>query len=166
MGDIVERLRYQAGVIGSSVVGDPLVASLNRAADEIERLRAEVTPPEGCEAVFLPTESVDEWADHPGEFATAIACREAVARRPKPEPRTERVPWWEAVGRRLAMPMLHVEDATIREAAVHEDGRVSLSGVENPDGDDGDSGEWTANFWPGQHGFDGTVEVLVEDGDR
>ena len=96
MGDIVERLRYQAGVIGSSVVGDPLVASLNRAADEIERLRAEVTPPEGCEAVFLPTESVDEWADHPGEFATAIACREAQARRPKPEPRTERVPWWEA----------------------------------------------------------------------
>ena len=101
MDDIVERLRYQAGVIGSSVVGDPLVASLNRAADEIERLRAEVTPPEGCEAVYLPTEYVDQVAArHGGWIRTlAIACREAQARR---TPQVELVPWGkELIGRKV-----------------------------------------------------------------
>ena len=71
-------------------------------------------PPEGCEWVALPTEDVDRWCegwgalvDVPSERAGSIgmlgqvvdACHGAVARRPKPEPRTERVPAIEALGR-------------------------------------------------------------------
>lgn len=58
-------------------------------------------PPEGCEWVALPTEVVDRYGNRDYEGPIAHACRDAQARRPKPEPRTERVPAIEALGREV-----------------------------------------------------------------
>jgi hypothetical protein len=75
---------------------------------EFPELRHE--PPDGCEAVYLPTHTVDWWADHypttvpqSPQGITGYACRDTVARRPQPEPKTERVPWWEAVADRRCL---------------------------------------------------------------
>ena len=56
-------------------------------------------PPKGCDWVALPTEYVDQVVAMPEAWSLTLAdaCRATVARRPKPEPRTERVPCWEAV---------------------------------------------------------------------
>jgi hypothetical protein len=105
-------------------------------------------PPEGCEWVALSTQVVDECAtEWPSRNRIAIACRDTVARRPQPEPKTERVPWWEAVGRRLAEP-LNGADYVVRV-------------------------ERDVNAWPSLHlddgqmlhedSADGAVEVLIED---
>lgn len=88
-----------------------------RGADATDALGSTTpTPPDGCEAVWLPTDVVDHFAtlvplSDPGPATSLItACREAQTRRgttavraPRavPEPETERVPWYRAMGRTL-----------------------------------------------------------------
>jgi hypothetical protein len=107
-------------------------------------------PPEGCprhyEAVWLPPETVDFYASH-GLGSITDACRATVAARSQPVVKTERVPWWEAVGRRLVEP-LNGADYVVRV-------------------------ERDVNAWPSLHlddgqmlhedSADGAVEVLIED---
>lgn len=73
---------------------------------ELAALRASIPEvPEGHELVVLSTGVVHYCAtrwDSPGPvntFTIGAACRAAIARRPKPEPETERVPVWKAEGR-------------------------------------------------------------------
>lgn len=81
---------------------------LNQARAAIRALAPELRhdPPEGCEWVALPTEVVDRYGNRDYEGPIAHACRDAQARRPKPEPRTEWVPVWDAVkqGRMAVTP--------------------------------------------------------------
>lgn len=74
---------------------------LNQARAAIHVLAPELRhdPPKGCDWVALPTEYVDQVVAMPEAWSLTLAdaCRATVARRPKPEPRTERVPCWEAV---------------------------------------------------------------------
>lgn len=117
-----------------------------------------ITLPDGCEAVVLPSETIDEWAgmpsaDHPPSLRqareTIAACREAVARR---QPATERVPWWVAVADRRRLPSGHaiygVDWHTSGEFAVRSVlGRV-IGSLHDP----------AITGWDGS----GTVEVLVK----
>lgn len=110
-----------------------------------------VPAPEGCEAVWLPTEVVDRYGNRDYEGPIAHACREAQARRPKPEPRTERVPAIDALGRKVvsykgsARPTF-VGDRITRRA----DGQPCIRSA--------GGGTWQL-VAP-----DGKVEVLAEDG--
>lgn len=83
---------------------DALLAELAGALAERDELAARLAQvpevPDGHELVVLPTKWANRWAADDGPYG-ALA-RAAIARRPKPEPRTERVPWWEAVGRQGA----------------------------------------------------------------
>ena len=89
---------------------------------------------------------------------------EVRAPRAVPEPETERVPWYRAMGRELVDGLLCVENAMIREVG-REGDRVYVCGYEDPDNpDEDDRGDWQRNYWYGRDGFDGTVEVLVEAG--
>ena len=135
----------------------PVVAEWERVAlvAEIVRIVGDTMPParEGFEWVELPSEMVSDFAADgvPGSRRAAqliIACREAVDRRPKPEPRTERVPWWEAVGRRFPDGVLI--------------GRVGFCRT-NPGPFAYEEGSEFSGVWAAP---DGTVEVLVEDGDQ
>lgn len=69
------------------------------------RARLDAVPdvPDGCELVVLNRQTVDQAAKG-GGVVIATACRAAQARRPKPEPETERVPWWEAVRDQRMVP--------------------------------------------------------------
>ena len=90
---------------------------------------------------------------------------EVRAPRAVPVPETERVPWWEAVGRELVDGLMGVENAMICEVG-REGDRVYVCGYEDPDNpDEDDRGDWKRNYWFGRDGFDGTVEVR-KDGDR
>jgi hypothetical protein len=129
---------------------------------EFPELRHE--PPEGCEWVALPTETVD-YVVSVGSFCTSRAepsvhiypaCRDTVARRPQPVVETERVPWWEALsGRRqvigwdltgvhegLGSPPCLVSDEADRDGTLYREGKTYFV---QPD-------------------LDGTVEVLIEPG--
>ena len=91
---------------------------------------------------------------------------EVRAPRAVPVPETERVPWWEAVGRELVDGLMGVENAMICEVG-REGDRVYVCGYEDPDNpDEDDRGDWKRNYWYGRDGFDGTVEVLRRDGDQ
>lgn len=91
---------------------------------------------------------------------------EVRAPRAVPEPETERVPWYRAMGRELVDGLLCVENAMIREVG-REGDRVYVCGYEDPDNpDEDDRGDWQWNYWYGRDGFDGTVEVLARDGDQ
>ena len=142
----------------------PVVAEWERVAlvAEIVRIVGDTMPParEGFEWVELPSEMVSDFAADgvPGSRRAAqliIACREAVARRPKPEPRTERVPWWEAVGRLTRAGVLL---GRIVQAYPSE-GNPGGMYVEYDLPEHGTTGKPSRNA-------DGTVEVLVEDGDQ
>lgn len=109
-----------------------------------------VPAPEGCEWVALPTGTVDWWTEQdfsghvpPAYVTTVDACRDAVARRPKPERRTEWVPWWEAVGWSLVG---HTNQIT----KVEYDGDSVVAWVADS--------PWRLVLAP-----DGKVEVLAED---
>lgn len=91
--------------------------------------------PDGHELVVLPCDVVDVWASDgvPGSRRAVIlldACRAAVARRPKPAPKTERVHWSEAVGRK------DPHDGTITMIGVPRIyvGQDSWMDVTDPDG--------------------------------
>lgn len=105
--------------------------------------------PDDYEVVVLPVETVDycakEWGSGPGRMSrVGDACRDAVARRPRPA--TERVPWWEAVGRRWP------------------DGRCVWKVTHSVDGVIAwDKGGEALDV---MFSADGTVEVLRRDGDR
>jgi hypothetical protein len=73
--------------------GGLLVAEVVDVAEDVlaelaPELRHE--PPEGCEAVYLPTTIIDYYAST-GELVLKNACRATVAARPQPESKTERV---------------------------------------------------------------------------
>ncbi len=94
-----------------------------------------VEVPDGHELVVLPCDVVDDWASDgvPGSRRAVIlldACRDAVARRPKPAPKTERVHWSEAVGRK------DPHDGTITMIGVPRIyfGQDSWMDVTDPDG--------------------------------
>ena len=123
-------------------------------------------PPEGCEWVALPTEDVDRWCegwatlvDAPSERAGSIgvlgqvvdACHGAVARRPKPEPRTEWVPAIQALGREVVSDEGSRSPTFVGSSIVRwvYDGLAVQSY----------SGRSQQRIAP-----DGTVEVLAEDG--
>lgn len=103
-----------------------------------------VDVPDGFEVVVLPSETVDEYAA--GEFDgvstrhVVEACRAARARR---RPATERVPWWEAVGRTDSY------NGLITSVTFVAGSKPQVY-----------AGDWVTSPSP-----DGTVEVLVE-GDR
>ena len=135
---------------------------LNQARAAIRVLAPELRhdPPEGCEWVALPVETVDEWAgmpttDYPPSLhanrSTVEACRDAVARRPKPEHRTERVPAVQALGRDVVSDEGSRSPTFIGSSIVRwvYDGLAVQSY----------SGRSQQRIAP-----DGTVEVLAEDG--
>lgn len=123
---------------------------LAHARDALDVLAPELRhdPPEGCEWVALPTETVDEYASR-GDISdrafrsVVTACRATQANRPKPEPRTEPVAWGvELFGRRVDSDLPPID-------------YLAPGGVYG-----GASGSIRA--WEGCT-EDGTVEVLVED---
>lgn len=81
------------------------IVELDEASDWMgPAMTTTIDVPDGYEVVVLPTGTVDhcakEWGGCVGQMGgVGMACREAVARR---QSATERVPWWEAVGRGLA----------------------------------------------------------------
>lgn len=81
------------------------IVELDEASDWMgPAMTTTIDVPDGYEVVVLPTGTVDhcakEWGGYVGQMGgVGMACREAVARR---QSATERVPWWEAVGRGLA----------------------------------------------------------------
>lgn len=107
--------------------------------------------PEGHELVVLPCETVDEvrgWKAGAGLkvpatgwqtiWHLASGCKAAVARRPKPAPKTERVHWSEAVGRKDP-----------------HDGTITMIGVTRI--------YFGQDSWMDVTDPDGMVEVLIED---
>lgn len=96
---------------GSSPVGSDPLTKVTAERDALAaRLAAWPEVPDGHEVVVVPSEVVDFYgsgnADIDGPWDNQArrvvdACRAAVDRRTKPEPRVERVPLWEAVGRTL-----------------------------------------------------------------
>ena len=127
---------------------------------EIMRIVGDTMPParEGFEWVELPSEMVSDFAADgvPGSRRAAqliIACREAVARRPKPEPRTERVPWGSHLRGRFVP---HEPHAPITRVW------CGVDGIERYGGDG-----WEGSVCSGPPGVpcDDKVEVLVKDGE-
>lgn len=114
-----------------------------------ERLAALPDVPDGHELVVLPRDAVDWYAENeiPDPDLTS-ACRAAVARRPKPEPETERVRAMEAVEDRRMVP--HPAGPFEAEAIMWIEGEMAVCWYGGP----------AKPIAP-----DGTVEVL-KDGDR
>ncbi len=102
-----DHSRFQRRLVPIEPVGgyEATIVELDEASDWMgPATTTTIDVPDGYEVVVLPTGTVDhcakEWGGYVGQMGgVGMACREAVARR---QSATERVPWWEAVGRGLA----------------------------------------------------------------
>lgn len=126
------------------------LAALDELAPELRH-----DPPLGCpkhyEAVWLPPDAVDAYGASRAIAGPLIdACRATKSRRPKPEPRTERVPW----GSHLRGRFVPREPTPITSVWCGPDG------IERYGGDG-----WERSVCSGPVGVpcDGKVEVLAKD---
>lgn len=155
-GEPVEQWRWDAlrAELAAALAGFDAITAKLAAYPEV---------PDGCEVLVVPSKTVDWYAEratedqpdpHSPKRDLIDAARAAVARRPKPEPRTERVDWTDVVvnQRRLTL------GPRVGGVRYGTDGCLAYTDCE---------GVLIANVHDPRIGWDGsnTVEVLVEDGE-